>query len=227
MKGIIAGTGVDEIKEIRGESHFIDTGYGRVEYYIYHGIVIIPRHGRNHSLPPHRINYLGNIEAFSLLGVDEVIGIYCVGSIRDKVPMGGYGILSDYMDFSGRNITFFSDTVKHTEVSNPFDRELSGRIKKALPEGAENIVYVTTNGPRFETKAEVKAYGILGGDVVGMTGGSEMTLLREKNIKMGGIVYSINWCTGVKEDFLFSSDGDVHSMSKRTLEAALEALENG
>ena len=62
---------------------------------------------------------------------------------------------------------------------------------------------------------------------MGMTGGSEMTLLREKNIKMGGIVYSINWCTGVKENLLFSSDGDVHSMSKRTLEAALEALGNG
>ena len=53
--------------------------------------------------------------------------------------------------------------------------------------------------------------------IVALERTSEMTLLKEKNIKMGGIVYSINWCTGVKEDFLFSSDGDVHSMSKRTL----------
>ena len=107
MKGIIAGTGVDKIEEIKRNSHVIETKYGEVEYFVYDGVVIIPRHCSNHSIPPHKINYLANIEAFSLLGVDEVVGIYCVGSITDKVKMGGYGIISDYMDFSGRNITFF------------------------------------------------------------------------------------------------------------------------
>ena len=159
-----------------------------------------------------------------MLGVEEVVGIYCVGSITDKTPMGGYGIVSDYMDFSGRNITFFQEKVKHTSVAHPFDWEISKRLKKALPEAAEGVVYVTTNGPRFETAAEVKAYGILGGDVVGMTGGSEMTLIREKGIKMGGLVYSINWGTGVKEEFSFSEDASISVMSEKTLRVALEAL---
>lgn len=224
MKGIVAGTGVDKIEEIRKESHVIQTKYGEVEYYIYNDIVIIPRHGRNHSLPPHRINYLGNIEALSLLGVDSVVGIYCVGSITDKVGMGEYGILSDYMDFSGRNITFFDESVKHTSVSNPFDENLSKKLKKALSVAKEDVIYVTTNGPRFETRAEVNAYRIFGGDVVGMTGGSEMTLMLEKGIKMAALCYSINWCTGVKKDFSFSEEEDTEAMSNRTLEAALEAL---
>lgn len=224
MKGIIAGTGVDKIEEIKRNSHFIETKYGTVEYFVYKGVVIIPRHGTDHTVPPHRINYLANIEAFSLLGVDEVVGIYCVGSITDKVVMGGYGIISDYMDFSGRNITFFSDRVKHTSVSNPFDKDLSKKLKKALEKAEEDVVYLTTNGPRFETKAEIKAYRILGADVVGMTGGSEMTLLLEKGIKMAALCYSINWCTGVKDDFSFSEENDEEEMSNVTLKAALEAL---
>lgn len=224
MKAIIAGTGVDRIEEIRTNLCSIETKYGKVEYYLYKGVVILPRHGRSHSIPPHRINYLGNVEALSLLDVNEVVGIYCVGSITDKVGMGEYGILSDYMDFSGRNITFFDEKVKHTSVSNPFDKPLSKRLKNALPEAKEDCVYVTTNGPRFETAAEVRAYGILGGDVIGMTGGSEMTLLLEKGIKMASLCYSINWCTGVKKDFGFSSEGDTETMSKVTLRSALEAL---
>ena len=224
MKGIIAGTGVDKIEEIKRNSHFIETKYGTVEYFVYKGVVIIPRHGTDHTVPPHRINYLANIEAFSLLGVDEVVGIYCVGSITDKVVMGGYGIISDYMDFSGRNITFFSDRVKHTSVSNPFDKDLSKKLKKALEKAEEDVVYLTTNGPRFETKSEINAYRILGADVVGMTGGSEMTLLLEKGIKMAALCYSINWCTGVKDDFSFSEEKDEEEMSNVTLKAALEAL---
>lgn len=224
MKAILAGTGVDKIESIRINPGVVHTSYGDVEYYNYNGVIIIPRHGKNHSLPPHRINYLANIEALDMLGVEEVVGIYCVGSITDKTPMGGYGIVSDYMDFSGRNITFFQEKVKHTSVAHPFDWALSKKLKKALPEAAEGVVYVTTNGPRFETAAEVKAYGILGGDVVGMTGGSEMTLIREKGIKMGGLVYSINWGTGVKEDFSFSEDASISVMSEKTLRVALEAL---
>lgn len=223
MKGIIAGTGVDKIQKIRTNLSSIETKYGVVEYYLYKGVVIIPRHSKDHSLPPHRINYLANIEALDRLGVDSVVGIYCVGSITDKVGMGEYGILSDYMDFSGRNITFFNDEVKHTSVSHPFDKSLSLKLKKALPVAKEDVVYVTTNGPRFETGAEIKAYKILGGDVVGMTGGSEMTLILEKGIKMAALCYSINWCTGVKEEFGFSEEGDMKTMSQKTLFAALEA----
>ena len=90
MKGIIAGTGVDKIEEIKRNSHVIETKYGDVEYFVYDSIVIIPRHCSNHSLPPLKIHYLANIEAFSLLGVDEVVGIYCVVSITGTVKMGGY-----------------------------------------------------------------------------------------------------------------------------------------
>ena len=158
------------------------------------------------------------------MGVDEVVGIYCVGSITDKVKMGGYGIISDYLDFSGRNITFFSESVKHTTVDNPFDKNLSKKLKNALKEAEEGVIYLTTNGPRFETKAEINAYRILGADVVGMTGGSEMTLMLEKGIKMAALCYSINWCTGVKDDFSFSEEKDEVEMSNVTLKAALEAL---
>lgn len=225
MKAILCGTGVDKSLGDRVSYKTIVTEYGEVEYGIKDGIILLPRHKRGHSVPPHMINYRANIMALSALGVDEVVALYAVGSITDKVPMYGYGILSDYMDFSGRNITFFSDRVKHTSVSHPFDSEISHLLKEALPEAEENTVYVCTNGPRFETGAEVKAYGILGGDVVGMTGGSEVTLLRELGIKVGSLVYSINWATGVKDTLSFPTDEEEKMMSERILSAALSVLE--
>ena len=88
------------------------------------------------------------------------------------------------------------------------------------------MVYVCTNGPRFETKAEVRAYGMLGGDVVGMTGGTDITLLREKGIRTAGVVYSINWGTGVRKDIEFPSDEKVEEMSLVVFNAALSALKD-
>ena len=226
MKAIIGGTGIDKSEYFRKHAKTVSTPFGDVEYMEKDGIILLPRHSKGHSVPPHRINYLANIEALSKLGVESVVAIYAVGSITEKVPFLSYGILSDYMDFSGRNITFFSDRVKHTDVSNPYDRELSKKLKKYLPEAAEDVVYVCTNGPRFETKAEVRAYGMLGGDVVGMTGGTEITLLREKGIRTAGVVYSINWGTGVRKDIEFPSDEKVEEMSLVVFNAALSALKD-
>ncbi|MGN1163277.1 MAG: MTAP family purine nucleoside phosphorylase [Candidatus Ornithospirochaeta sp.] len=224
MKAIIGGTGIDKLSRDGWTERSIETEYGMASYMEKDALVVLLRHGKGHSLPPHRINYRANIEALSLLGVEKVVSLYCVGSINDKVPMGGVGILSDYMDFSGRNITFFDDEAKHTSVSSPFDESLSLRLASSLPEARRDIVYVTTNGPRFETASEVKAYGILGGDVIGMTGGTEFTLLAEKGIRFASAVYSINWCTGVEEKFSFSSPDAEEKLSERLFSAALEAL---
>ena len=224
MKAIIGGTGVDKLSREGFLEKTIETEYGTAAYMEKDGLVVLLRHGKSHSLPPHMINYRANIEALSVLGVDEAVALYCVGSISRKVPMGGVGILSDYMDFSGRNITFFDREARHTSVSDPFDSSLTLRLSSFLPEARRDVVYVCTNGPRFETKAEVRAYGILGGDVVGMTGGSEVTLLKEKGIKVASAVYSINWCTGVEEEFSFTSPEDEVKLSERIFLAAAEAL---
>ena len=116
MKAIIGGTGIDKSEYFKLQAKTVSTPFGDVEYMEKNGIILLPRHSKGHSVPPHRINYLANIEALSKLGVDSVVAIYAVGSITEKVPFLSYGILSDYMDFSGRNITFFSDRVKHTDV---------------------------------------------------------------------------------------------------------------
>ena len=224
MKAIIGGTGIDKLSREGFREKTMETKYGMASYMAKDDLVVLLRHGKSHSLPPHKINYRANIEALSVLGVQETVALYCVGSISKKVPMGGIGILSDFMDFSGRNITFFDSIARHTSVSNPFDQDLSLRLSSFLPEARRDVVYVCTNGPRFETRAEVRAYGMLGGDVVGMTGGTEATLLLEKGMKVASAVYSINWCTGVEEEFSFTSSDQEVKLSERIFLAAREAL---
>ena len=230
MKAIIGGTGIDQDSRFLSESTVIDTEYGSAEVILGDGIAYLPRHLKGHKVRPDRISYRANIAALESLGVDEAVSIYAVGSITDRIRPGSFGLVSDFIDFfSSRENSFFSDRAVHASMEKPFDEELMDRIaSESRTMGFEidrESVYAMTNGPRLETAAEIRALGILGADVVGMTLGTEAALLREKGIRNAAIAYSINWACGIdRAGFSFLSDDEISALSSTVLRIAERAL---
>lgn len=235
MKAIIAGTGIDRVvTDLVRKS--IGTQFGQVDYYLRDDLVIIPRHGFGHEVAPARVNYKANVKALETLGVDRVIGIYAVGSITSRLSPGAFGLVEDFLDFTGRDTTFFDGVdapLRHTGMVDTFDRTLMADFAKAAYRAGERdiksgIVYVTTNGPRFETPAEIRAFRNLGADVVGMTLATEATLIHELSIPYAALAYSINWAAGLDEEGLsFLEDESIERLSRRILSLSADALTEG
>lgn len=233
MKAIVAGTGIDKDRRFYENMETIETGYGSVSYSLIDGIIFLPRHKPGHALLPHLINYKANMKALKLLGADEVITVYAVGSITRRLSPGRIGLVRDFIDFtSGRDNTFSPEdpSIGHTPLVNAFDMHLSGKIarcaaEKSIPLSYGRIVYITTNGPRLETPAEIEAYRILGADVVGMTLATEAELLAELGIRNAAIAYSINWAAGLDaEGFSFLEDESVNRIAESIIKLSIDAL---
>lgn len=230
MKAIIGGTGVDMLDDGTLVRNVLTTGYGDVEVFANDSLVFLPRHGSKHSVPPHLINYRANIAALAKLGVDEVIGIYAVGSISEALKPGEYGIVSDFLDYTGggRQHTFFTggeSGVKHVAMDEPFDQNLKQRLSAIEPQVKDAGVYVCTNGPRLETKAEIRTFAQLGCDIVGMTLATEAVLLKEMGIRFLALAYSINWAAGVKDaEFSFIGDQQIADLKAVMTQLCLKSL---
>lgn len=233
MKAIVAGTGIDKDRRFYENMSTVETEYGSVEYSIIDGILYLPRHKPGHPLLPHMINYKANVKALKMLGVDEVITVYAVGSITRRLSPGRIGLVRDFLDFTtGRKNTFSDEdpAIRHTPLVQPFDLKLSERIARcaadmSIPLSYSRIVYVTTNGPRFETAAEIEAFRVLGADVVGMTLATEAELLAEQGIRNAAIAYSINWAAGLDaEGFSFLEDESIECIADSIISMSVSAL---
>ncbi|MBI9050832.1 MAG: MTAP family purine nucleoside phosphorylase [Anaerolineaceae bacterium] len=212
---IITGTGIYQIPGFEFEQKQIETPYGTAVVNIGHKddfeLVFLARHGLDHTTPPHMINFQANIKALQIVGIKHVVATYAVGSINREIPPMGLAVLSDFLDFTNsRPLSFYNggkSGLAHTGMDAPYCPAMSREILKnaadynlKLHPGA---VYVTTNGPRFETPAEIRMYEKLGGDLVGMTGVPEVVLARELNMHFAAVAYSINWAAGLEEDMQF------------------------
>jgi 5'-methylthioadenosine phosphorylase len=207
--GIIGGSGIERPDEGFTET-VVDTRYGRALTWIGSGadddVVFLSRHGVEHDVPPHRVNYRANIAAFQQLSVDRVVATFAVGGIADDIPPGGVVALSDVIDLtSGREFTFFNggeEGHRHTPFTEPFSPRLREAIvAKATAHGLairNGGTYVCFNGPRFETAAEIRMSKLMGADVVGMTAMPEAILARELEIHYAGIAISVNWAAGIQ-----------------------------
>ncbi len=216
MLGIIGGTGIYDpksVKEIAVKE--VKTPYGdapKVKIVEFDGrqVAFLPRHGKSHAIPPHRVNYRANIYALKQVGVDRIISTNSVGGINDSLKPGDVVIPHDFLDFTkDRQSTFYDDRVVHIDMSDPYCPE----IRKALIEAAGAVsnvssrgVYACTQGPRFETPSEISMIKTLGGDVVGMTGVPEVVLSREKEICYGSVCIVANLAAGISEDKLTSTE---------------------
>jgi 5'-methylthioadenosine phosphorylase len=164
---------------------------------------IIPRHGTEHTVPPHAVNYKANVQAMKKLGVRDVIATNAVGTISGKLNVGGLGLVDQLVDFSKRHFTFYDTDPVHVDMTRPYDEVLQGRLRKAAePLGIEltpGLVYFSVDGPRYETAAEIKMFAQLGADVVGMTGAPETILSREAGLRYASLVVATNRGAGMQE----------------------------
>jgi 5'-methylthioadenosine phosphorylase len=168
-------------------------------------VAFIPRHREGHDNPPHMINYRANVYALKMLGVDRIIATNAVGSLDESIQPGDFLLPNDFLDFTRkRPFTFYDDQVVHVDVTQPYCSELAETITRAAGSVEGKLVpggvYVCTEGPRFETPAEIKMFRQMGGTVVGMTGLPEVVLARELEMCYASICMVSNYAASVSPD---------------------------
>lgn len=219
MIGIIGGTGIYEIVEMGKEikTKVIETPYGKspeISVFKLHDkdVVFMPRHAKGHEYPPHMINYRANIHAMKQMGVERIIATNAVGSLEVSLKPGDFLVPHDFLDFTKvREFTFYDTKTVHIDITEPYCHDLRN-ILISSNEVVENGVYVCTEGPRFETAAEIAMFKQLGGTVVGMTGIPEVILARELEICYASICMVSNYAASI-------------SPTKLTIEEVFEVVE--
>ncbi len=209
MIGIIGGSGVYDISWLEGaKEETIKTRYGdalvKTGWLDEFEVAFLARHGKGHKVSPSSINYRANISALSDIGITDIVATYAVGGINPKMVPGDFAICDQFIDFTKSRVGTIYDQpgkVVHTDVSRPYSPKLQEFIEEALiKEHAvfhPDAVYVCTEGPRYETPAEIKAFSVMGGTIVGMTGCPEVALANELGIAFGGVAVITNLAAGV------------------------------
>ena len=205
MIGIIGGSGIYSLGKMRKER--VKTPYAAVEAYAGkiggQKSIFIPRHGEEHGTPPHKVDYKANIWAMEEKGVEGIVAFYAAGIIGKYLP-GDLILLEDFIGFQ-TPITYydkFEGEIKHTDMSEPYCRKLSKKVSGAAKKAGVRLkkggIIATTGGPRFETRAEIKALKQMGANLVNMTGAYEATLAGELGIPICGIAVGTNYAAGIR-----------------------------
>lgn len=208
---IIGGTGLTSIKgfEITNRE-IVQTPFGEPSGPLVQGnlagnnVYFLPRHGAGHTIPPHKINYRANIWALKEAGIEKVIAINAVGSIRDDMQPGALIIPDQIIDYTvSRTNTFFEEGLKqvvHIDFTQPFCDSLRKSIIDVADEHSIRIIkegtYAATQGPRLETAAEVNRLEKDGCHLIGMTCMPEAALAREKDLCYASISVVANLAAG-------------------------------
>jgi 5'-methylthioadenosine phosphorylase len=190
--GIIGGSGfydptiLKDSKETR-----IHTPYGAPSDSVFIGkigdcnVAFLPRHGRGHTIPPHRINSRANIWALKQVGVERILAPSAVGSLKKEVEPGSLVFPDQFIDMTKSRVYTFYDgpQVAHASLADPFcpdERNALSRLASSLGlEHRDSGVYLCIEGPRFSTRAESALWQLMGADIVGMTLVPEVNLAKE------------------------------------------------
>ncbi len=238
---IIGGSGFQSLGSLQIEEKIcVKTQYGEahLELGSVEGqrVVFLTRHGEGHSIAPHQINYRANISALKSMGVDSVIAVNAVGSIRQEWEPGCIVVPHQLIDYTwGRESTFYdardsrepdseaSIAVQHADFGEPYSEPLRQLLLEALAEQAYDCgkegVYACTQGPRLETAAEIQRLKRDGCDLVGMTGMPEAALARELGLEYTSLCLVVNPASGVSSA--------AHSLDEimSTLEQGMEKVQ--
>ncbi len=206
---VIGGSGFYDLDLGEVEQVTIDTMYGQAQANIglLEGkrVAFMPRHGPGHTVPPHLVKDRANIAALEKIGVNKVLATVSVGSLNMDMEPGHLVVVDQFIDFTrSRPLTFYEggqSGVVHTDMTNPYCsqlRELLIKVSKGLNRMVHSHgVYVCTEGPRFESSAEINMFRILGGDMVGMTNVPEVVLAREKGLCYAAVAVVTNYAAGI------------------------------
>lgn len=218
MLAIVGGTGLSRLSSFASQTaKEIATPYADspvvVELFAVAGetFAFLPRHGSEHTVPPHRVNYRANIWALKEVGATGVLSVNAVGGIHEQMAPGAFMVPDQLIDYTHGRISTFFDTgleqVTHIDFTQPFDAAMRQLLLQAAEEvntempKARSVVdggvYGVTQGPRLETAAEVRKLQRDGCDVVGMTAMPEAALARELELPYASLALSVNWAAGL------------------------------
>lgn len=203
--GIIGGSGLDDPKLMKdAKEKKVKTPYGSPSSPLTIGkinsvdVVILARHGKNHSIYPTGVNFRANIYALKKEGCTHILATTAVGSLREKIRPGDLVFVDQFIDFTKhRPLTFHDRKVIHTPMSKPFCKDLrlllissaKGLKLRHHPKGT----VITIEGPRFSTKAESHMFRTWGADVINMSTVPEVILAREAGICYQTIAMSTDY----------------------------------
>ena len=167
-------------------------------------LFVIGRHSAGHRVPPHKVNYHAMALGMKQLGVRACLSTAASGSFRRDWLPGTLVACTDFLDFTGRYPTLFDRTVVHTDFTVPFSEIARSALLSAGAklgyEIQERGVYLSDNGPRFETPAEIEMYKSLGADLAGMTAATEAVLMHEAGVEYACLAIVTNLAAGISSD---------------------------
>ena len=207
--GIIGGSGLDDpdiLKEAKDIE--VETPYGKPTSPLKIGkindveVVLLARHGREHTIPPTQVNYRANIQALKDQGCTHILATTACGSLRIEIGRGDFVILDQFIDFTRlRKVTFFEKfppgAPKHTAMAYPYSEELRTILidtaKELNLKFHEKGTVVTIEGPRFSTRAESEMFRLWGADVINMSIATETILANEAEIPYAAVAMSTDY----------------------------------
>jgi 5'-methylthioadenosine phosphorylase len=207
--GIFGGSGLYQLLEDAREVP-VETPFGPPSDSLWlgeiHGreVAFMPRHGRGHTIPPHRINFRANLYAMHRAGVARILAPCAVGSLRPEIAPGDVVIPDQFVDRTwGRADTYWEGPqVQHVSAADPYCAELgSAAAAAAVRQGAkvhERETMVVIQGPRFSTRAESRWFSSRGWGIIGMTGYPEAILARELGLCYSAIAMATDYDAGLE-----------------------------
>ena len=204
--GVIGGTGLYQMEGLENvEKIELVTPYGSPSDAYVKGelagqkMVFLPRHGSNHGLLPHELNYRANIWGMKKLGVTQLISVSAVGSMREEIAPGHIVFVDQFIDRTrSRQSTFFGDgVVVHVGFADPVCQAMRSHLQNVGAQSGFEChnggTYVCIEGPQFSTRAESHLFRSWGVSVIGMTNLPEARLAREAEIAYATIALATDY----------------------------------
>ncbi|MCS7213493.1 MAG: S-methyl-5'-thioadenosine phosphorylase [Candidatus Calescibacterium sp.] len=236
MIGIIGGTGLYNIEDLKIlEEVEVDTPFGKPSDKIILGelekrkVAFLPRHSRKHTIPPHRINFRANIFAMKKIGVQRILSVSAVGSMKEHIRPGNAVVVSQFIDMTvSRPRTFFEEgIVVHVGFSDPVCPEMFESLSEASSESGvithKGGTYICIEGPQFSSRAMSKLWRQFGVDVIGMTNLPEAYLAREAEICYATLAFPTDYDCWYEGEEIVTAQMVVENL-KKNIEKAKKIL---
>lgn len=238
--GVIGGSGLCRLPKLSvSEIVDIETPYGKpsapmVIGEMYGGrIAFLPRHGSEHTIPPHKVPYKANLWALRSIGAQHIIATCVVGSLRKEIEPGMFVVPDQFINFTwGRDDTYDSDhQLVHLQMAEPYCEHLRSIIIREVETMGASLrssgIVVVIQGPRFSTIAESKMFALWGGDIINMTQYPECYFARELGLCYGVVATVTDYDVGVPSPISMRADSmdAVLTVFRRNTEATISLVE--
>ncbi len=207
--GIIGGSGLDNPDIFENpQDVVVTTPYGDPTAPLKTGkiggvdVVLLGRHGREHTIPPTQVNYRANIHALKEIGCTHILATTAVGSLREEIGRGHLVIVDQFIDFTKqRKMTFHETFEPHAPIHAPMAEPYDAKLRELMIQKCSELGYdfhnsgtvVTIEGPRFSTKAESKMFRAWGADIINMSIATETALANEAGIPYAAVAMSTDY----------------------------------